>query len=122
MNYEVIPYLQHLPESSRVDFLRKLEAQLVKDLYPVHWELISADLSPSTLVSQLHSAISTLIHEHAGSLGQVLYRIDIPEGRIRNLMASTAPESRVSVLASEILEREAKKVWLRIRYSQKHDS
>lgn len=118
MNYELIPYLGKLPEISHQEFLVKLEAQLAKDLYPVEWELLASDLSPTKLVSQLHSAAATLVRDHANSLGQVLYRIDIPEGKIRHLMSGTAAENRVSVLASEILEREAKKVWLRMHFSQ----
>jgi hypothetical protein len=48
----------------------------------------------------------------------VLYRIDIPEGKIRSMMSSTPAAERVSVLAGEILDREAKKVWLRMHFSQ----
>jgi hypothetical protein len=46
MNNEVIPYLDQLPELSHAEFLRKLEAQLAKDLYPVEWGELSAEPTP----------------------------------------------------------------------------
>jgi hypothetical protein len=118
MNNEVIPYLNQLPELSHQEFLRKLEAQLAKDLYPAEWDEISDNPTPTGLVDSLHRVVSSLIQEHSKSLGQVLYRIDISEGKIRNLMSATDAEERASVLAAEILEREAKKVWLRMNFSQ----
>lgn len=118
MNNEVIPYLNQLPEVSHQDFLLKLEAQLCKDLYPVEWGEVSSHPHPSEILRRLHESVSSLIHQHSNSLGQVLYRIDISEGKIRNLMSATLAEERVSVLATEILEREAKKVWLRMHFSQ----
>ena len=118
MNNEVIPYLQQVTEAGQTEFLRKLEAQLAKDLYPAEWGEIAAEPNPQSLVSQLHQAVSQLIQKHGNSLGQVLYRIDIPEGKIRSLMATTPAEERASTLAAQILEREAKKVWLRMQFSQ----
>ncbi len=117
MNNEIIPYLNQLPELNRTEFLRKLEAQLAKDLYPIEWGEIAETPTVEKIVNRLHDAVSLLIEKHGNSLGQVLYRIDIPEGKIRSLMAATAAEERADVLAQQILEREAKKVWLRMHYS-----
>ncbi len=117
MNNEVIPYIDQLPVLSHIEFLRKLEAQLAKDLYPVEWGEIAATPTAEKIVSRLHEAVSLLIEKHGSSLGQVLYRIDMPEGKIRSQMASTAADQRVALLASQVLEREAKKVWLRMHYS-----
>jgi hypothetical protein len=117
MNNEIIPYLGQLPELSHIEFLRKLEAQLAKDLYPVEWGEIAETPTAEKIVSRLRDAVSLLIEKHGSSLGQVLYRIDIPEGKIRSLMASTPADQRVTILASQVLEREAKKVWLRMHYS-----
>ena len=118
MNNAVIPYLQQLTEASRTEFLLKLEAQLAKDLHPAEWGEISTEPSPVALVNRLHQVVSVLIQNQGSSLGQVLYRIDIPEGKIRSLMASTSADKRVAMLANQILEREAKKVWLRMHFSQ----
>jgi hypothetical protein len=118
MNNAVIPYLDQIPVVSQIEFMRKLEAQLAKDLYPVDWGITNEETSAQVIVDRLHEAVSRLILEHNSSLGQVLYRIDIPEGKIRTLMASTIAEERVTVLATQILEREAKKVWLRLHFSQ----
>jgi hypothetical protein len=118
MSNEVIPYLQRLPLPDQGLFLQKLEAQLAKDLYPVEWGETTATPTPDGIVARLHSAVMSLIEEHNSSLGQVLYRIDIAEGKIKSLMSATHSSERASVLANEILEREAKKVWLRMHFSQ----
>ena len=116
MNNEVIPYLDQLPELNRVEFLQKLEAQLAKDLYPIEWGELSAEPTPKSITAKLQLAVLDLIENHNNSLGQVLYRIDIQESKIRSLMASTTSEKRAETLAFQLLEREAKKVWLRMNF------
>jgi DNA-binding CsgD family transcriptional regulator len=116
MNNEVIPYLDQLPELNRVEFLQKLEAQLAKDLYPVEWGELSAEPTPISILTKLQHAVFNLIQNHNNSLSQILYRVDISEGKIRSLMASTTSEKRAEILAFQLLEREAKKVWLRMNY------
>ena len=118
MSEAVIPYLSQIPLSSHSLFLQKVEAQLAKDLYPVDWGELTAEPTPVGIVNRLYEVVLQLIQEHSSSLGQVLYRIDIPEGKIRSMMSSTPAAERVSVLAGEILDREAKKVWLRMHFSQ----
>jgi hypothetical protein len=112
-----IPYCDKFPAESQADFLRKLAEQLAKDLYPAEWTELSAPPIPSEILAQLRRSVGALISEHNSSLGQVLYRIDLPEGKIRALMASTGADDRIDVLAQQILEREAKKVWMRMHYS-----
>jgi hypothetical protein len=112
-----IPYSDKLPADSQADFLRKLADQLAKDLYPAEWGELSGTPTPHDILIQLRQSVATLISEHNSSLGQVLYRIDLPEGKIRALMAATTAEERTDVLALQILEREAKKVWTRMHYS-----
>jgi hypothetical protein len=94
-----------------------LAEQLAKDLYPAEWTELSAPPTPHEILTQLRQSVAALISEHNSSLGQVLYRIDLPEGKIRALMASTGADDRIDVLAQQILEREAKKVWMRMHYS-----
>jgi len=112
-----IPYSDKLPAESQADFLRKLADQLAKDLYPAEWGELSGTPTPHDILIQLRQSVAALISEHNSSLGQVLYRIDLPEGKIRALMAATGADERVDVLALQILEREAKKVWTRMHYS-----
>jgi hypothetical protein len=112
-----IPYCDKFPAESQADFLRKLAEQLAKDLYPAEWTELSAPPTPHEILTQLRQSVAALISEHNSSLGQVLYRIDLPEGKIRALMASTGADDRIDVLAQQILEREAKKVWMRMHYS-----
>jgi hypothetical protein len=117
MNSDIIPYSDQLPEGSISLFLKKLSEQLAKDLYPVEWGDFSTVLTPSEIVSRLEACVQTLVEEKGRSLGAVLYRIDISEKKIRVLMAETTSSERIKVLAAQILEREAKKVWMRMHYS-----
>jgi hypothetical protein len=118
MNNDVVPYMEKLPAVSHLDFLRKLEAQLAKDLYPIEWGAQNAEPTPASIIQQLQTAVFILIESHSQSLGQVLYRIDLPEAKIRALMSSTPAAERATVLSGQILEREAKKVWMRMHFSQ----
>jgi hypothetical protein len=117
VNTDLIPYTENLPDENLAPFFRKLAEQLSKDLYPVKWGDLSKTLTPREIIMNLEKSVRILIEEQSNSLGAILYRIDIPEGKIRALMANTAASERVKVLSAQILEREAKKVWMRLHYS-----
>jgi hypothetical protein len=117
VNTDLIPYTENLPDESLAPFFRKLTEQLAKDLYPVKWGDVSKTLTPREIILNLEESVRILIEEQNSSLGSILYRIDIPEGKIRALMANTPSSERVKVLSAQIIEREAKKVWMRMHYS-----
>jgi len=117
VNTDLIPYTENLPDESLAAFFQKLTEQLAKDLYPVKWGDLSKALTPREIILNLEESVRILIEDQSSSLGAVLYRIDIPEGKIRALMANTPASERVKVLSAQILEREAKKVWMRLHYS-----
>jgi hypothetical protein len=117
VNTDLIPYTDNLPQGSITLFLQKLAEQLAKDLYPVEWGDLSKPLSPNEIISNLEECVRFLVEEKGSSLAGVLYRIDIPERKIRILMAETPASERIKILTAQILEREAKKVWMRMHYS-----
>jgi hypothetical protein len=116
MNELPLSFAPHVPATQQTLFLRKLADQLAKDLYPLFSETIPDEPSPEWIMEHTHAAVHELITTRSSALGNVLYRIDLSEAKIRMLMAQTPADERVQVLASQILEREAKKVWLRMNY------
>jgi hypothetical protein len=119
MNELPLSFAPQVPATQQTLFLRKLADQLAKDLYPLFSETIPDEPSPEWIMEHTHAAVHELITTRSSALGNVLYRIDLPEGKIRALMAATAAEERADALALQILEREAKKVWTRMHYSSR---
>lgn len=117
MNSELIPYIDQLPADLHGVFMRKIADQLAKDLYPLFEQEIPEHPGPDWITQRLYSCVERIIIERSNSLSQLLYRIDLSEQKINTLMAQTSADERVRVLAEQILEREAKKVWLRMHYS-----
>jgi hypothetical protein len=99
--------------------MKKLAEQLAKDLHPIFDEEIPENPAPDWILSRLYSSVERLITERSNSLAAVMYRIDLPEKKINALMAGTHPDKRIQVLSNEILEREARKVWMRLHYASK---
>ncbi len=119
MKEQLIPFADQLPVEQHTRFMRKLAEQLAKDLHPMFDKEIPENPAPDWILSQLYSSVERLIVERGNSLGAVMYRIDLPEKKINALMAGTHPDERIRVLSNEILEREAKKVWMRLHYASK---
>lgn len=112
-----IPYTEKLPQERQAAFLKKLAEQIAKDLYPLAWSAVPDEPTPSWIVQKLQLSVADLLENHSSQLGSILYRIDISEVRIRSLMEQTAVGDRSRILAQQILEREAQKVWMRMHYS-----
>lgn len=117
MDEVLIPYVDQLPRVQHDAFRRKIAEQLAKDLYPWFNQEVPEIPDADWIVRTLLAGVEELISRQRSSLGQALYRIDISEKKISELMALTGPNDRVRVLAEQILEREAKKVWMRMHYS-----
>ena len=117
MSQLLIPYSDQIPEGMHGEFMRKIADQLAKDLHPWFSDEIPTNPQPDWIMSSLLISVERLICEKSNTLGQVLYRIDLSEGKINELMSQTGPNDRVRVLAGQILEREAKKGWMRMHYS-----
>jgi hypothetical protein len=68
---------------------------------------------------QLAAYINYLIHEDFGRLVHLLYRIDVSESRLRELLASGAETDAGDLIAGLILERQLQKLQSRNQFQQK---
>ncbi len=66
----------------------------------------------------LAEKINTMIQTDFGALVQLLYRIDVNEGRLRGLLAENTREDAGMVIAKLILERQWQKIETRRQYRQ----
>jgi hypothetical protein len=84
-------------------------------------EFPDADLShpdPLNLLrQQLTRWVSFMLDHEFGNLLNALYRIDLPEEKVKNVLALSPPEQLASDLATMILDRQIQKAVLRERYS-----
>ena len=103
-------------------FVLKTQQQIAKDFaviqqhFPENFE--TEVYSKEQIESFLKEKISYLIQHSEAQFGQLLYTIDIPEKQFRSL---TSSPDFVSKTAEVILRREAYKVFLRIKFSQKSE-
>lgn len=72
-------------------------------------------LSTDTLLARLDKLVAYLLEKDFGRLLQILYRIDIPEQKFKEALASDKGEPSF-IIARLILERELQKVETRKRY------
>ena len=104
--------------------LKKLEtaAQLInKHFLP---EEFNVELKPKdfedfdSLINWLSSFISYLLDKDMNKLMQIMYRIDIDEGRFQRIIAQNSIENISSLLAHEVLIREIEKAESRLKYKE----
>lgn len=74
------------------------------------------ELTHETLLKKLTSIVRYLLEKDFGKLLQVLYRIDIPEEKLKAALAADQAEPAV-LISQMILDREMQKVETRKRYS-----
>ena len=68
------------------------------------------------LVALLAEKVNTMIQTDFGALVQLLYRIDVNEGRLRGLLQENTGEDAGRVIAHLILERQWQKIETRRQY------
>ncbi|MCE7994559.1 MAG: hypothetical protein HEP71_21450 [Roseivirga sp.] len=74
-----------------------------------------AELSHEALLKKLIHIVSFLLEKDFGKLLQVLYRIDIPEDKLKAALAADQTEPAL-LISQMILDREMQKVETRKRY------
>jgi hypothetical protein len=114
--FELAQIQTGLSQEDRVILLRSLAAQIAKDLHPIAFGDIPASPTLDWIRLHLHRVLNDSSDHMSRSLSAILYRIDVPETRIRQAMAQSEPNERLDLLVQFILEREAYKVWLRHHY------
>lgn len=98
------------------ELYKKLVLQLNKDLAYANTELsFAADVQPEKLKRDLHEMVYLLVNERFADYLNLLYIIDVPEEKVKQLDGSDLVKlsERVAFL---ILKREWQKVWYKNRY------
>ena len=99
-------------------------ALLIADLNRVYgWELATAPSHPATtaeneLEALLAEKINVLIQRDFVALIQLLYRIDVPEQKLRRMLEDDSGEDAGRLIARLIMERQWQKIESRRRYKQ----
>lgn len=105
-----------LSSEDRLLLLQSLAAQIAKDIYPIVMGEIPETPTLAWIRLRLREAFNDSSDQLNRSLSAILYRIDIPEKRIKQAMAESDANQRLELLVQFVLEREAYKVWLRHHY------
>ncbi len=99
--------------------LQQSVQQIRKDLAAA--EFPDANLSHPDPLAELHRNltrwVSHMLDHDFGTLLNALYRIDLPEEKVKQVLAVAPPESLATDLAQMILHRQLQKAELRQRYS-----
>lgn len=105
-----------IQEANRLDLYKKLIKQLNKDFLYANINLeFDEDVLPSSLKLMLHETVYNLIQEKFADYLNLLYIIDVPEKKVRQLDGSDILKlsEKVTFL---ILQREWQKVWFKSQY------
>jgi hypothetical protein len=75
-------------------------------------------LQQPVLINELSICINDLIVNNFTQLVQLLYRIDIPEKKLKQVLADNASENAGKLIAQMIINRQLQKIELRKKYVQ----
>lgn len=106
-----------LKESVDSGLYQNLVGQLVKDFGLANIDVdLPFQVNPKNLKTILHQKIYSLMMEHFADYLNLLYIIDVPEKKVKDIEATDVVEisSHVALL---ILQREFQKVWFRQQYA-----
>ena len=111
------PELQSFFDQTR--FIEATVAQINKDLQGLFYGdfsfIPSSEKNPlEQLVTQLVPIITDLSKRQPEQLAQFIYRVDLPE---KKFVEAITEDSALQLLAFRIIEREALKVYLRMKFS-----
>jgi len=95
--------------------------ELIKDLNRA-WELgLAEDITAERLEAMLAEKLNSLIQSDFPALVRLLYRIDINEARLRNLLKENALEDAGKIIARLIIERQWQKILSRRQFKRAED-
>ncbi|WP_258098757.1 hypothetical protein [Marinoscillum pacificum] len=70
------------------------------------------------LISHLIKVVKYLLDHDFERLLNIMYRIDLPENRVKNVLSTSSPQNLDRELSVMILDREKSKATTRIQYSK----
>jgi hypothetical protein len=96
--------------------------EMIKELNRT-WELdLAEDLRAAELEILLAEKLNSLIQSDFNALVRLLYRIDINEARLRDLLKENAQEDAGKIIARLIIERQWQKILSRRQYRAQEDA
>ena len=105
-----------IEEATKIGLYKQLVQQLNKDLLLANIELdFDEDVLPTSLRHLLHETVYNLIQERFADYLNLLYIIDVPEQKIKQLDGSDIVKLSDQVVFL-ILLREWQKVWYKNQY------
>lgn len=87
-------------------------------------DLFNEDLSPEkrdSLYLILKEEVNRLINEDFNKLVQILYRIDVPEKKLRQVLSDNPSTDAADIIAKMIMERQMEKARLRAAFKTNRD-
>lgn len=94
-----------------------------------HQELEMLLLEQSALIvqspawyEQLKHAVNDLINHDFDSLLQLLYRVDVSEQKLRNMLADFPAADAAGIISNLLLERQLQKIKSRHEHAQRDDN
>lgn len=117
------PDLENLPEklNHEQQLIAATIAQIKKDFLSNGLELsleVNSAMQYKNVVTKLTESVEWLFENDHQRLMQLLYRIDLPEFRLAEILSSTEETAICKMLADLIVRREAQKVIIRNFYSR----
>jgi hypothetical protein len=80
---------------------------------------LSEQINEQQLISQLETYVNQLIVHHFEQLVSLLYRIDVSENKITQVLQQQAGEDAAKLITRLIIERQLQKVASRKQYTRK---
>ena len=105
-----------IQEANKLDLYNKLIIQLNKDFLYANIDLeFNEEVLPTSLKLILHEIVYKLIQEKFADYLNLLYIIDVPENKVKQLDGSDMVKLSEDVTLL-ILQREWQKVWYKCQY------
>lgn len=108
---------QKIPNHLSADFFTAVKEQLEKDFTFFNEEIEVMDISSEEVISFLSKTLERLMAENPDALKNILYRIDLSEVKTKHEISLSDTKNHYELLARQIIEREAKKVYFKWIYS-----
>ena len=114
----MLEFKQLLPSVTWSDQLLQLVLQQIQKDFALQGYGFDAPINQTDLfLAELKAQLKRLINEDVHGLSAILYRIDIPENKVRTAISNTDEDAEL-VLLKLVVERELNKVQWRVKWSQ----
>jgi hypothetical protein len=96
-------------------------SQVAVELNSEFARLVMKDSTYEALFAALSNRLKSMIHDDFSGLLQLLYRLDISESKIRDLVSTELGKPASEIIAHLIIERQLQKIESRKMYKPSND-